>query len=372
MKNRTTFALFVLLFMSLTALAQLPDSLQSSIMLKGVRWRYVTIGANGDSIFQVIGHGTKTGRLWVTKGNPSANKVMAAVDNSGQVYWMDADSRFIRWTDTVMSGPVMTLSSAQGAIGALDAEIDTKADASQVYTKAQVDDLIANNPGPIGPTGATGDTGPQGPTGNTGNTGSQGIQGATGAQGNVGPTGPSVDLTINGVTKTLNANQSYTVGTVTSVAASAGTGISITGSPITSSGTLNITNTAPSNHAAGVITRAAATASGTQTITLGFQPKCITFYANDSLAPATSSIGWDDGTYRSCNTNYSAQVLISLVGTLLGVNVSSADNTKCISVVNGSNNGHTATVSAISSTGFTLNWTRVNSGLLTTVRFRAE
>jgi hypothetical protein len=34
-------------------------------------------------------------------------------------------------------------------------------------------------------------------------------------------------------------------GTVTSVAATAGTGISITGSPITSSGTLNITNTAP-------------------------------------------------------------------------------------------------------------------------------
>jgi len=34
-------------------------------------------------------------------------------------------------------------------------------------------------------------------------------------------------------------------GTVTSVAATAGTGISITGSPITTSGTLNITNTAP-------------------------------------------------------------------------------------------------------------------------------
>ena len=34
-------------------------------------------------------------------------------------------------------------------------------------------------------------------------------------------------------------------GTVTSVAATGGTGISVTGSPITSSGTLNITNTAP-------------------------------------------------------------------------------------------------------------------------------
>jgi hypothetical protein len=35
------------------------------------------------------------------------------------------------------------------------------------------------------------------------------------------------------------------IGTVTSVAATAGTGISVTGSPITTSGTLNITNTAP-------------------------------------------------------------------------------------------------------------------------------
>ena len=34
-------------------------------------------------------------------------------------------------------------------------------------------------------------------------------------------------------------------GTVTSVAATGGTGISVTGSPITTSGTLNITNTAP-------------------------------------------------------------------------------------------------------------------------------
>ena len=41
------------------------------------------------------------------------------------------------------------------------------------------------------------------------------------------------------------AGYTTNVGTVTSVAASAGTGISISGSPITSSGTLTITNTAP-------------------------------------------------------------------------------------------------------------------------------
>ena len=50
-------------------------------------------------------------------------------------------------------------------------------------------------------------------------------------------------ITINGNATALGG--SVTVGTVTSVAATAGTGISVTGSPITSSGTLNITNTAP-------------------------------------------------------------------------------------------------------------------------------
>jgi hypothetical protein len=50
-------------------------------------------------------------------------------------------------------------------------------------------------------------------------------------------------ITINGTSTSLGG--SISVGTVTSVAATAGTGISVTGSPITSSGTLNITNTAP-------------------------------------------------------------------------------------------------------------------------------
>ena len=50
-------------------------------------------------------------------------------------------------------------------------------------------------------------------------------------------------ITINGNSTALGG--SVSVGTVTSVAATAGTGISVSGSPITTSGTLNITNTAP-------------------------------------------------------------------------------------------------------------------------------
>ena len=52
-------------------------------------------------------------------------------------------------------------------------------------------------------------------------------------------------ITINGTTQDLSADRTYNVGTVTSITATAGTGISISGSPITSSGTLTITNTAP-------------------------------------------------------------------------------------------------------------------------------
>ena len=49
-------------------------------------------------------------------------------------------------------------------------------------------------------------------------------------------------LTTDGTNSSWAANP---LGTVTSVAATAGTGISVSGSPITTSGTLNITNTAP-------------------------------------------------------------------------------------------------------------------------------
>jgi hypothetical protein len=49
----------------------------------------------------------------------------------------------------------------------------------------------------------------------------------------------------NLVTSVNGQTGAVSVGTVTSVAATAGTGITVTGSPITSSGTLTITNTAP-------------------------------------------------------------------------------------------------------------------------------
>jgi hypothetical protein len=68
------------------------------------------------------------------------------------------------------------------------------------------------------------------------------VTGTTSFDGSEGTNGQVLTSAGTGVTPTWTTP---TTGTVTSVAASAGTGISVSGSPITSSGTITITNTAP-------------------------------------------------------------------------------------------------------------------------------
>jgi len=101
--------------------------------------------------------------------------------------------------------------------------------------------------GPIGPTGpGVGATGPTGPTGDTGAIGPTGPTGATGAASTVaGPTGPTgVGPTgPTGVTGPTGPGGGGS-GSVTSVAASGGTtGLTFSGSPITTSGTLTLGGT---------------------------------------------------------------------------------------------------------------------------------
>lgn len=96
------------------------------------------------------------------------------------------------------------------------------------------------------------------PNGYTSNTGTVTSVGATSPLVSSGGTTPSLSIpaansTTNGYMSSayaskldgITAGATANTGTVTSVAASAGTGISVTGSPITTSGTLTITNTAP-------------------------------------------------------------------------------------------------------------------------------
>ena len=93
--------------------------------------------------------------------------------------------------------------------------------------------------------------------------------------------GAVVTATSSGDDVTVNVSSG--TGTVTSVAATGGTGISITGSPITTSGTLNITNTAPDQ-------TVALTQGGTTTIT-GTYPNFTISSADQFQGTVTSVTG---------------------------------------------------------------------------------
>jgi predicted heme/steroid binding protein len=83
-------------------------------------------------------------------------------------------------------------------------------------------------------------------------------------------------LNINGTTYDLSSNRSWSVGTVTSVNLIAGTGVSVSGGPITNSGSINIVNTAPDQ----VVSL---TGGGTTTIT--------GTYPNFTISSADSNVG---------------------------------------------------------------------------------
>jgi hypothetical protein len=134
------------------------------------------------------------------------------------------------------------------------------------------------------------------------------------ASGGTGTATPSLvagtNITsITGTWPNQTINASGGSGTVTSVAASAGTGISITGSPITTSGTLNITNTAPDQTV--VLT------ASTGISTSGTYPNfTITNSAPDQTVALTAGTGIStSGTYPNFTiTNSAPDQTVSLTG----------------------------------------------------------
>jgi hypothetical protein len=120
-------------------------------------------------------------------------------------------------------------------------------------------------------------------------------------------------ITINGASTSLGG--SVNVGTVTNVAANAGTGISVSGSPITSNGTLTITNTAP-DQTVGL------TGAGTSVIT-GTYPN-FTVTSNDEFDGTVTSV---NGTGTVNGISLSGAVTssgnLTLGGVLTGVNLTS-------------------------------------------------
>jgi hypothetical protein len=105
------------------------------------------------------------------------------------------------------------------------------------------------------------------------------VTGTTSFDGSQGTSGQVLTSAGTGATPTWTTP---TTGTVTSVAASAGTGISVSGSPITTSGTITITNTAPDQIVS-------LTQGGTTVIT-GTYPN-FTITSNDSFVGTVTSVG---------------------------------------------------------------------------------
>jgi len=101
------------------------------------------------------------------------------------------------------------------------------------------------------------------------------------ANGGTGAITAPLALTALGAYPASNPN-GYNTGTVTSVAATAGTGISVTGSPITTSGTLNIINTAPD--------QTVAIASGTGISVTGTYPNFTIINTSPSSGGTVTSV----------------------------------------------------------------------------------
>jgi hypothetical protein len=108
----------------------------------------------------------------------------------------------------------------------------------------------------------------------------------------------------NLVTSVNGQTGAVSVGTVTSVAATAGTGISVTGSPITTSGTLTITNTAPD--------QTVALTSGTGISTSGTYPNFTITNSGVTSAVAGTGISVSGATGAVTITNSSPDQTVAL------------------------------------------------------------
>jgi hypothetical protein len=139
-----------------------------------------------------------------------------------------------------------------------------------------------------------------------------------------------VSLTGAGTTTVTGTYPNFTVssadsatGTVTSVAATAGTGISVSGSPITTSGTLNITNTAPDQ-------TVSLTGAGTTSIT-GTYPN-FTVTSNDAFTGTVTAVTGTAPIVSSGGTT--PAISINAATTLLPGSMSAADKAKLDAATN--------------------------------------
>jgi hypothetical protein len=119
-------------------------------------------------------------------------------------------------------------------------------------------------------------------------------------------------ITINGTSQDLSANRTFSVGTVTSVGLTAGTGISVSGSPVTGSGSMTVTNTAPD--------QTVVLNSGTGISISGTYPSFTITNSSPSSGGTVTSVGTNNGTGLTGGTITTAGTLAidtSLISTRL-------------------------------------------------------
>lgn len=195
---------------------------------------------------------------------------------------------------------------------------------------------VDGRPGKDGRPGRDGATGPKGDPGRNGRDGVDGVDGVSVTDAHIDFDGSLIINLSDG--RALNVGEVVSQelserikviaatgggggggsGTVTSVAATAGTGISVTGSPITTSGTFNITNTAPDQVVA-------LTGAGTTTVTGTYPNFTITSTGGagggDVSGPASATdnaIARFDGTTGKLVQN-SAVTVADTTGNMAGV-----------------------------------------------------
>lgn len=121
----------------------------------------------------------------------------------------------------------------------------------------------------------------------------------------------------------------------------------------------------PITGASGTLTRAAGVASGTQVVTIGFQPTQVRFIAYVTADTNTSSDGMDDGTIAICTSTNNVTLLATILST---ATIRPTDSIYIAQTLGG---GHRANITAKSSTGFTLTWTEIGAGAAITVKYIA-
>jgi hypothetical protein len=172
------------------------------------------------------------------------------------------------------------------------------------------------------------------------------VTGTTKFDGSEGTSGQVLTSAGTGATPTWTTP---TTGTVTSVAATAGTGISVSGSPITSSGTLTITNTAPDQTVAitgaggAVVTGTypnftVTTPSGTVTSVTGTSPVVSSGGATPAIsmpAATTSVSGYLTSTdWTTFNNKSNTTGTVTSVATGTGLTGGPVTSTGTISLAN--------------------------------------